>query len=86
MKILRKRSIAKTFTWRCLATTDTFIIGYFITGDLISATSIAGIEIFTKILIYYFHERTWAKVNWGTVSDLNPLLTQAIEITKETRK
>jgi len=29
------------------------------------AVSIAAIESITKILLFYFHERVWARVKWG---------------------
>jgi uncharacterized membrane protein len=29
------------------------------------AGSIAATELFTKIGLYYFHERIWAAVPWG---------------------
>ena len=28
-------------------------------------TSIAGIEVITKMFFYYFYERIWNKINWG---------------------
>ena len=27
--------------------------------------SIASVESVTKILLFYFHERAWARVRWG---------------------
>jgi len=59
-----KRALVKTISWRALATFDTFVISYFITGELSWAASIAGIEILTKIFLYYFHERLWDRL-WG---------------------
>lgn len=29
------------------------------------ASAIAGIEVATKIILYYFHERVWAAISWG---------------------
>jgi len=58
----RKISAFKTVTWRVLATADTFVISYIITGRLLFATSIASIEIITKLCLYYWHERMWDKV------------------------
>jgi len=49
------RSLAKAVTWRFTATIDTFVISYFVTGKVVMAGTIAGTEIVTKILIYYFH-------------------------------
>ena len=40
--VTKKRHIAKTITWRILATTDTFIIAWFITGEWNWAGAIAG--------------------------------------------
>jgi len=55
----RRRSVFKTLTWRVLATTDTFLISWFITGEWTLAGGIASIEIATKMYLYYFHERIW---------------------------
>jgi sulfate adenylyltransferase large subunit len=59
------RSIAKAMSWRATGSLDTFMIGWFITGNPAIAGSIAGTEIATKIALYYFHERAWALVPWG---------------------
>jgi uncharacterized membrane protein len=58
-KLSRKRSFFKTLTWRCLATTDTFVLSFFITGSVIFAGSIASVEVLTKLVLYYWHERVW---------------------------
>lgn len=63
-----KRSVIKTLTWRILASLDTFIIAWIITGDVLAGASIAGIEIVTKIVFYYLHERAWSHVNFGAMS------------------
>ena len=55
----RKRSVFKTITWRILATTDTFVISWIITGEWTLAGGIASIEIATKMYLYYMHERLW---------------------------
>jgi uncharacterized membrane protein len=59
------RSLAKTISWRTLASIDTFILSYLITGRLLWAGSIASAEVLTKIAFYYVHERAWAHVKWG---------------------
>jgi uncharacterized membrane protein len=58
-KSSKKRSFFKTLTWRIIATTDTFILSLFITGNIIFAGSIASIEVITKLVLYYWHERIW---------------------------
>ena len=59
-----KRSLAKTFSWRIVATSDTFLISWIITGTWQLAGAIASIEVITKMALYYFHERAWAKIGW----------------------
>ena len=59
------RSFVKAVSWRTLGSIDTFILGFIFTADLKTAGSIAGTEVVTKILLYYFHERLWALIPWG---------------------
>jgi uncharacterized membrane protein len=59
------RSLAKAVSWRITGTIDTFVISFIITGRITLAGSIAGTELLTKILLYYFHERIWAAIPWG---------------------
>ena len=65
MKSKVSRSLTKTITGRILATTDTFLISWFITGNWTWAGAIAGIEVATKMFLYYGHERVWDKIKWG---------------------
>jgi uncharacterized membrane protein len=61
------RSVVKTISWRTLGTLDTMIISYFVTGNLVMAASIGSIEVVTKMILYYFHERAWNKIKLGRV-------------------
>ena len=61
----RKRSLVKTLTWRTLATTDTIIIARVVTGSWALGFGIASIEVVTKMVLYYLHERGWAALDWG---------------------
>jgi len=65
MSASKKRSGMKAITWRTLATLDTFLIAWLITGEVVIAASIIGIEVITKFALYYFHERAWAGSLWG---------------------
>lgn len=60
-----KRHIAKTITWRIIGTVDTIFLSWVILGDPIIALQIGGAEVVTKMLLYYFHERIWFKINLG---------------------
>ena len=63
----KKRSFTKALSWRFFASLDTFLISYIITGKLSWAGSITLLEIITKTVLYYLHERRWNKINWGTL-------------------
>ncbi|MFT7004478.1 MAG: putative membrane protein [Sulfurimonas sp.] len=67
MKEKAYRSVVKTISWRTVGTIDTIVISYFITGNLAMAASIGSIEIVTKMILYYFHERGWNKIQLGKV-------------------
>ena len=65
MAATKKRSLVKTITWRVIATTDTFVIAWLFTSDEVVAASIAGLEVVTKLILYYVHERGWSSLQWG---------------------
>ncbi|NRR91009.1 DUF2061 domain-containing protein [Winogradskyella undariae] len=58
---LSKRHIAKTITWRILGTLDTLLLSWFISDDITIGLKIGGLELITKMLLYYGHERLWFK-------------------------
>ena len=58
-----KRHLAKTITWRIVGTLDTMVLSWLITGDAMMGLKIGGVEIITKMILYYFHERIWFKIN-----------------------
>jgi len=57
------KSVIKAISWRIVGTIDTMIISYFITGQVSLAVSIGGMEVFTKTILYYFHERLWSHIH-----------------------
>jgi len=63
----KRRSILKAVTWRMTGTVDTIVISFLLTGKMTTALSIGGIEVFTKMLLYYAHERIWNKVKFGKI-------------------
>ena len=56
------KSLLKTFSWRLIGTLDTVFISYLIIGDTAMAFSIGFVELFSKMVLYYLHERLWSKV------------------------
>jgi len=72
MKEKRYRSIIKTISWRVTGTIDTFLVSYLVTGKVGIAASISIVEVFTKLLLYYLHERLWNRLNVGKESSAEP--------------
>jgi uncharacterized membrane protein len=60
-----KRSFAKSITWRLCATLTTVILVWIFFGDVKAALSVGIVEVIVKMVVYYIHERTWNKVEWG---------------------
>ena len=75
MIVTRKRSFIKAISWRVIGSIDTFILSLIIikffsnkyTYDL--AFYIAALELVTKTVIYYIHERLWNRINIGRIKD-----------------
>ena len=63
--INRKRHIVKTLTWRLIGTLDTMLLGWLISGDPLIGLKIGFLELFTKMIFYYIHERVWYRSNFG---------------------
>ncbi len=59
------RSVVKTLSWRTIGTIDTVLISWLITGQVALALSIGSIELVSKMVLYFFHERIWNKIKWG---------------------
>ena len=60
------RSVAKAISWRLTGTLDTIIISFLITGGQTKiAISIGFVELFTKVALYYIHERVWNRLSFG---------------------
>lgn len=64
-QLSRKRHILKTITWRTVGTIDTILLGWLISGDYTIGLSVGGAELVTKMLLYYFHERVWYRLDFG---------------------
>jgi uncharacterized membrane protein len=63
--ISKKRSLAKSLTWRVIAVITTLLVGYVMTGSWAFALSLALVSNGINFVLYYLHERVWLQVNWG---------------------
>lgn len=61
------RSVAKSITFRVLATLTTMILVYIFFRRLDLAAIIGGLEMLIKLILYFFHERIWNRVSWGKI-------------------
>ncbi|QYM78036.1 DUF2061 domain-containing protein [Horticoccus luteus] len=75
MKEKARRSLVKAISWRVTGTLDTIVISYLITGQAKWAFSIGFVELFTKVTLYFIHERVWDRLSFGRV---NPASTYSI--------
>ena len=59
-----RKSLLKSISWRVLGTLDTIVISWILTGELTLALSIGSVEVFSKLILYFGHERLWNLVKW----------------------
>jgi len=65
MKDKKVRSIAKGISWRIFGSIDTFLLSLFIFQNPKHAGYIALLELFTKVILYFLHERVWNIIKTG---------------------
>jgi len=64
MEQTRKRAVAKTITFRIIATVATVVLVYAFTRNLAISGTIGILDMVVKVIIYYFHERAWNRTSW----------------------
>lgn len=79
----KKRHLAKTISWRFIGTVDTMLLAWFITGNPMTGLKIGLTEVVTKMILYYLHERTWYKINYGLTTRRNDHMEQLDKSKKE---
>ena len=77
------RSILKGVSWRIIATTDTVLVVLFVTCLIgvcspEDALKIGASEFLIKLLIYYFHERSWLQIIGGRAVSNKQILFKTI--------
>ena len=66
MKVTKLRSILKAVSWRIVGTLDIMALGWLITGSPLVGLKIGALELITKFVLYYIHERIWLRSKFGT--------------------
>ncbi len=79
-----RRSLAKAVSWRIVGTLDTFVLSFLVltfvaplfglhpmshAATARTSSLIAMTELVTKVVLYFLHERAWARLGWGLGHD-----------------
>lgn len=59
------RTLAKLITWRFLISAQYFIIGWWASGNPWVGLGAVGAALIVNSTLYWIHERTWNKIDWG---------------------
>lgn len=67
MKFYEKamRSLGKVVTWRILVTITNFIGGWLASGSWAVGLGVVSFALVVNSVLYYFHERTWNRIDAG---------------------
>jgi len=69
-KVLPKRHLAKTVSYRIVSTLIGFFAMWWATGDIRFGTAFGFMELIFKPFLYYTHERVWYRfIKFGLVED-----------------
>ena len=68
----KKRHLLKTISWRIIATSTTLLLTFLVSGDIEIGATVASLEFFAKMILYYLHERGWHKTSLGVTPKENP--------------
>ena len=49
------------------ASLDTILITYLVTGQVKWALSVGFVELFTKVFLFFVHERVWDRLAFGRI-------------------
>jgi len=77
----RSRAWVKSLVWRILGIFILGVISWVITRDLKEMTIITALFHGIRLILYYFHERIWDKVNWGRIKHPLSILPVDRELT-----
>lgn len=65
MREKHARAVIKAVTYRGLGTLVTISVVYAFTGQLALSVGVGAVEVLSKMLFYYIHERLWERIPWG---------------------
>ena len=54
-----QKALYKSVSYRLISVSITFVISYYITGDVAVAGAIMSADAVIKMIVYFYHERLW---------------------------
>ena len=73
MRDTNLRSLIKGVSYRAFGTAATISTAYLFTEDVEKSFYIGGIEVASKIILYWGHERLWDRIRWGLESKVEKM-------------
>jgi uncharacterized membrane protein len=61
----KRRSALKAMSWRIIGSVATVGAAIALSQDIRLAAAIGATEVVTKLVLYYGHERLWARIRYG---------------------
>jgi uncharacterized membrane protein len=61
----KSRSFMKSITWRILGVIILGAITWFFTQSWRITTAVTALFHLIQVMLYYFHERIWDRIDWG---------------------
>ena len=59
------RTLVKAVTWQLIGFVVMSIVNYYYIGSLRAGIGLSALLTMIGLVIYYLHERLWAKISWG---------------------
>ncbi len=81
-----KRSWMKSVTWRIVGVVILGGVTFLFTRDIGKTTWITLIFHSTRLILYYYHERIWERVQWGRLKHPLAHLPVRHDLTREEEK
>ena len=82
----RKRSIAKAVFWRVIGVIVLGAITWIITRDSQTTTSVTLMFHTINLVLYYYHERLWERIDWGFLKMSELSVENQVKVMNKLRK
>jgi uncharacterized membrane protein len=82
----RKRSFIKSIVWRLLGIAILGVITWTYTKNLEVTTIVTVLFHSLRLILYYFHERLWERIEWGLKKKSDLSEEEQVKILERLRK